>query len=219
MPEPTPARPSLPGPRVSEPVFDATLRLLAEGGHERLTIESVALESGVDSKAIRRAWPLGPPGLVRAALIEAETRGSGSPDTGSLRGDLEFLVDQVLTLLTSELTRSAVRALAAGSDTFEDELGLLARDFFADRFTREHPVFLRAVERGELPAEAEPLLLVKLVADSEWVRAALREAPPLPRGFAESVVRVVHPVCRMVPPPRASAQEREPSTGVSPAGR
>ncbi|MFF7337082.1 TetR/AcrR family transcriptional regulator [Streptomyces sp. NPDC008163] len=179
------------GPRAAEAIFDATLRLLAGRGYAGLTIEAVAQEAGVNKTTIYRWWP-SKAALLRAALLRAPVLDIDIPDTGSLRGDLIALTEQMTALVTGVRTRAIVRALASGTGLAEDELAALARDFFADRFAREQPVFARAAARGELPPGADPKLLLDLIAGAVWVRAALRNEP-VPPGFAAAVVDAVLP--------------------------
>jgi AcrR family transcriptional regulator len=179
------------GPRAAEAIFDTTLRHLAERGYARLTIESVAQDAGVNKTTIYRWWP-SKPALLRAALIHARVLDVDVPDTGSLRGDLIALVEQIIGLLTNGRTEPVARALTSGTGLPDDELAALTRDFFADRFSREQPVFARARARGELPADADPMLLLDLIAGAVWMRVLLRREP-VPPDFARDVVDAVLP--------------------------
>ena len=190
LPQPRPGK----GPRAAEAIFDATLRLLAERGYAGLTIEAVAQQAGVNKTTIYRWWPSKAP-LMRAALLRSRVLDIDIPDTGSLRGDLIALAEQVTELVTGVRTRAIVRALASGTGLPDDELAALARDFFADRFSREQPVFTRAAARGELPPGADPMLLLDLIAGAVWARALLRNEP-VPPGFAAAVVDAVLPAGR-----------------------
>ncbi|MFI6006797.1 TetR/AcrR family transcriptional regulator [Streptomyces sp. NPDC051366] len=174
------------GPRAAAAIFDATLELLAERGYDGLTIEAVARTAGVNKTTIYRWWP-SKPALVRATVLHARALDISVPDTGSLRGDLVALVEQVIGLLTGPHAEPVVRALAGGSG--QPELAELTRELFAERFAREQPVFERARARGELPA-TDPQLLVDLVAGAVWVRVLLRRQP-LPDRFAAEVVDAV----------------------------
>lgn len=174
------------GPRAAPAIFDATLALLAERGYEGLTIEAVARAAGVNKTTIYRWWP-SKAALVRATGLHARALDISVPDTGSLRGDLVALVEQVIGLLTGPYAEPVVRALAGGAGGAE--LADLTRDLFAERFAREQPVFARARARGELPA-TDPKLLVDLVAGAVWVRVLLRREP-LPDRFAADIVDAV----------------------------
>ncbi|MFV5993277.1 TetR/AcrR family transcriptional regulator [Streptomyces sp. NPDC056231] len=177
------------GPRAAEAIFDTTLRHLAERGYARLTIEAVAQDSGVNKTTIYRWWP-SKPALLRAAMLHARVLDFDIPDTGSLRGDLIALTEQIVGLLTDERTEPVARAMTAGTGLPDDELAALTRDFFADRFSREQPVFARAVARGELPKDADPMLLMDLIAGAVWMRVLLRREPA-PPDFARDVVDAV----------------------------
>ncbi|SFX01841.1 TetR/AcrR family transcriptional regulator [Streptomyces atratus] len=191
MPDPTVNRRPGRGPRAAEAIFDTTLRHLAERGYARLTIEAVAQESGVNKTTIYRWWP-SKPALLRAALIHARVLDIDIPDTGSLRGDLIALTEQITRLLTDGRTEPVARAMTAGTGLPDDELAALTRDFFADRFSREQPVFIRAAARGELPADTDPMLLLDLIAGAVWMRVLLRREP-VPPDFARDVVDAVLP--------------------------
>ncbi|SCF69938.1 TetR/AcrR family transcriptional regulator [Streptomyces sp. Ncost-T10-10d] len=191
MPDPTVNRRPGKGPRAAEAIFETTLRHLAERGYTRLTIEAVAQDSGVNKTTIYRWWP-SKPALLRAAMLHARVLDIDIPDTGSLRGDLIALTEQITDLLTDGRTEPVARAMTSGTGLPDDELAALTRDFFADRFSREQPVFARATARGELPENADPMLLLDLIAGAVWMRVLLRREP-VPPDFARDVVDAVLP--------------------------
>jgi len=191
MPDPNVGHRRGKGPRAAEAIYDTTLRHLAERGYGRLTIEAVAQDAGVNKTTIYRWWP-SKAALLRAALIHARVLDIDVPDTGSLRGDLIALTEQIVALLTDGRTEPVARAVVSGTGLPDDELAALTRDFFADRFSREQPVFARAAARGELPEHTDPKLLLDLVAGAVWMRVLLRREPP-PPGFAHEVVDAVLP--------------------------
>ncbi|AXE77334.1 TetR/AcrR family transcriptional regulator [Streptomyces atratus] len=191
MPDPTVNRRPGKGPRAAEAIFDTTLRHLAERGYTRLTIEAVAQDSGVNKTTIYRWWP-SKPALLRAAMLHARVLDIDVPDTGSLRRDLIALTEQFTGLLTDGRTEPVARAMTSGTGLPDDELAALTRDFFADRFSREQPVFARATARGELPENADPMLLLDLIAGAVWMRVLLRREP-VPPDFAREIVDAVLP--------------------------
>ncbi|MFI6768516.1 TetR/AcrR family transcriptional regulator [Streptomyces sp. NPDC050355] len=176
------------GPRKAPEIFDATLDLLAEKGYEGLTVEGVAQRSGVNKTTIYRWWP-SKGALLGAALTGARRLDVELPDTGSLQGDLEALLRTVVTLLTTP-PGSDVAVSALGAVTHSPELAGHVRDFFADRIDRERPVFDRAVARGELAADADPMLLVDLLAGAAWLRVVLRQLP-VEKDFVSRAVSTV----------------------------
>ncbi|MEV4921332.1 TetR/AcrR family transcriptional regulator [Streptomyces roseoverticillatus] len=190
------------GPRAAERIYEATLELLAERGYQDLTVEAVAERAGVNKTTIYRWWPSKAP-LLRSALLHSRVLDVEIADTGSLRGDLVALAGQMVRMVSDQRTSVVARAMLSGGG--QDELAVVARDFFADRLERERPLFARAVARGELAADADPVLLIDLIAGAVWMRALLRQLP-LEKGFVESVVDAV------VPP---RLQESDPSNRSS----
>ncbi|MFE1171408.1 TetR/AcrR family transcriptional regulator [Streptomyces sp. NPDC058773] len=176
------------GPRKAQEIFDATLDLLAEKGYEGLTIEGVAQRSGVNKTTIYRWWP-SKGALLGAALIGARQLDFTPPDTGSLTGDLEALLQTVTTLLTTQ-PACGIAVSVLGAVTQSPELALHIREFFADRIALEQAVFDRAVARGELAADADTMLLVDLLAGATWMRVVLRGLP-LERDFVARAVGTV----------------------------
>ncbi|MET8625194.1 TetR/AcrR family transcriptional regulator [Kitasatospora sp. NPDC004669] len=163
------------GPRRSQEIFDATLDLLAERGYEGLTIEGVAERSGVNKTTIYRWWP-SKGALLGSALIGGRQLDLALPDTGSLRGDLEALLRSVTALLTTS-PAAEVAIATLGAVTHSSELAGHVRGFFAERLAREQPIFERAVTRGELPPDTDPMLLVDLLAGAAWLRIVFRQLP------------------------------------------
>lgn len=176
------------GPRKAQEIFDATLDLLAEKGYEGLTIEGVAQRSGVNKTTLYRWWP-SKGALLGAALIGARQLELTPPDTGSLEGDLEALLGTMTTLLTAR-PASAIAVAVLGAVTHSPELASHVKDFFADRIAREQAVFDRAVARGEIAADTDPMLLMDLLAGAAWVRIVLRQLP-LEKDFVARTVRTV----------------------------
>lgn len=127
--------------------------------------------------------------MLGAALIGARRLDLAPPDTGSLQGDLESLLHTIATLLTTP-PASGIAVSVLGAATHSAELAAHVKDFFADRMAREQPVFTRAVARGELAADTDPMLLVDLLAGAAWVRVVLRQLP-LEKDFVTRTVRIV----------------------------
>lgn len=188
LPDGTTAPPA--GPRKARAIFDATLDLLAEQGYDGLTVEGVAQRAGVNKTTLYRYWS-SKGALVSAALIGARRLELAVPDTGSLRGDLEALVRQVVGLLTAPPT-AELAVPVFGAVTRSPELADCVRDFFADRLAREQVVLDRAVTRGELPVGTDPALLMDLLAGAVWVRVVLRRTSLEPDFPQRAVTAVLH---------------------------
>ncbi|MEV4457927.1 TetR/AcrR family transcriptional regulator [Microbispora sp. NPDC049633] len=175
-------------PRKKDDILNATLLLLAEKGYEGLTIEGVAERSGVNKTTIYRWWP-SKAALLGTALVEARALDFDVPDTGSLRGDLHALLDDLARLVTTPPAADiAVAALGAAANN--PELAAAAKGFFAGRFARERPIFERARERGEIGDDADPMTIMDLLAGAVWLRVVFRQLP-LDDGFTARAVSAV----------------------------
>lgn len=135
----------------------AAVDVIAEKGVADLTIEEVAQRSGVAKTTIYRHWP------ERASLIIDTVRSSfehvSTPDTGSLRGDLDaFFGGMVRADLTGKVGQLLPCLIdAAGRDA---EIDLLLDRIAAERQQPVLAIVARAQDRGELPADLDPRVVV-----------------------------------------------------------
>jgi len=88
----TPQRGRPRDPQTRQAILDAALKLVAEVGYDRTTVDAIATQAGVSKPTLYRRWPHGKPELVADAIRERHAQTSRTPDTGSLRGDLLALV-------------------------------------------------------------------------------------------------------------------------------
>ncbi len=166
-------------------ICDATLALLLEVGYDRMSMDAVAARAHASKATIYRRWP----GKQELVLDAVQARGVGltvAEDTGSLRGDLV------------ETYRSAVHGSAA------DDADLIAGVLRAMRTAPEladcvrsqvieskcdvsRIIVSRAVARGELPAQTDPLILHE-VASALWFHRVLVVGGPVDDAFIAHVV-------------------------------
>ncbi|MFI5718184.1 TetR/AcrR family transcriptional regulator [Nocardia sp. NPDC051750] len=159
-------------PRRADAIFTATLELLADKGYEGLTMEAIALRSEVNKTTLYRWWK-SKDEVLAAALTHSDLLTFSVPDTGSLRGDLVETSRSIHTLLTSSATAPIAAAVLAAAP-HSPALAAIGRAFFADRAEREHPIFRRAIDRGELPEHTDPRLIMDMLAGAMWFRLFLR---------------------------------------------
>jgi AcrR family transcriptional regulator len=135
----------------------AATDLIVERGVASLTIEEVAHRSGVAKTTIYRHWP------ERTALVLDTVRSCfedvGTPDTGSLRGDLEAFFGGMVMADLSGTVGKLMPALvdAAGRDP---EIELLLDRISLERQRPILDIVERAQGRGELPAELDPRVAI-----------------------------------------------------------
>lgn len=158
--------------RVRSAVLTATLELLAEGGFDGVELPEIARRAGVHPTTVYRRWGTKSQ-LVGEALLERSRPLSPTPDTGSLRGDLERLLLEGAALVRTPPVRALFEVLLAGSADPSREV-VAARDrFWAAHLHEARGIVQRAVTRSELPARTDAAALVDLVIGPALLRLVL----------------------------------------------
>jgi AcrR family transcriptional regulator len=143
--------------RSRQTVLAAAFELLSETGVGGFSVDEIARRSGIAKTTIYRHWP-----TREALVIDACSRISAkqeAPDTGSLEGDLTAILTNIAHLLETANWSSVLPSIV---DTAERD------PEFADihsQIQRGHAAPLRealdrAVDRGELPIDADLSTLV-----------------------------------------------------------
>ncbi|MGK5728694.1 TetR/AcrR family transcriptional regulator C-terminal ligand-binding domain-containing protein [Streptomyces sp. URMC 124] len=160
--------------RTRAAVRDAVLAGLVEYGYPGLTVEYVAEQSGVHKTTLYRRWG-GVEGLVADALDLAGEDAWTPPDTGTLKGDLHALAQEVVDTFGDTAAGAAPAAFIAA---FQSERAADAlRAFYAERFARCAPLTERAAARGEVPAGTDAGSLARAVSAPLFFRLFItREA-------------------------------------------
>jgi AcrR family transcriptional regulator len=143
-------------------ILDAALAALAEHGYDCTNMNDIAARAGVGKAAIYRRWS-SKAALITDALVywRPDLLTDEAPDTGSLEGDLDALVEKAKRhddgLVTSDLVLRV--AMEAAHDR---ELASALDDLMLLRGRRLVTAILRnAAARGEIPADRD----YSLVAD------------------------------------------------------
>jgi AcrR family transcriptional regulator len=137
-------------------VFEATAALLAERGHEAVTMTDIAERAGMAATSLYRRW-----GDVRALMMEVAVeklmRERPLPDTGSLRGDLRAWAGPIATRLASRVESSFFRA-AIATKTPAGADGSSRRAALDRRREQMELMLERARRRGEKAPDVDELL-------------------------------------------------------------
>ena len=133
--------------------LEATRDLIVDNGVINLTIEDVAARSGVAKTTIYRHWPERTSLIVDA--VNAMFEHLRTPDTGSLRGDLESFFGAVMhTDLSGNVGQIMPSIIeAAGRDP---EMAYLLERVGSERERVCRTIIERALERGEIRAGRSP---------------------------------------------------------------
>lgn len=174
--------------RVRADVLGATIEVLDEVGYDQLGVEEVARRAGVHKTTVYRRWPTKPELVADAVRVTAEVE-IPVPDTGALTGDLRALARAVAATISggggARRARSIVAA-AASADGLDEALGR----FWAARMALATPIIERAIERGEVPSDCDPITVIETTVGALWLRALLT-GEPLDDAFVVAVADLV----------------------------
>ena len=176
-------------------ILDHTLQQLAAAGYSNLEIESIAAAASCSKTTIYRRW--GSKGKLVAAAIASEYPGSTVIDNGNLLDDILQHVTEGPSLLTfGRLPAVAWTAMLDPEvSTALREAVLNERDGIADDF------IARAIERGELPADADGRTIVHTALGLGLYRRYVSDNEPLPPATLRQVLTaLIASPPKVVPP-------------------
>ena len=153
--------------RSEDAILQATIDLVAEHGVSGLTVHAVAAKAGVGKQTIYRHW--GSRARLVHDAISCMASYDDTPDTGTLRGDLQHLLGQLATFLGHSDAGRVLPSLIDAAERDEELLELRKVHTAQRRATFEH-VFRRAIERGELVGDVDIDLLTDLVVGPFFYR-------------------------------------------------
>jgi AcrR family transcriptional regulator len=138
-------------------ILQATLEILAEVGFDRLSIEAISARAGVGKTTIYRRYA-GKAELVADAIESIRTEVI-IPDTGSLSGDIDALIENAARITLTPLGRKSVGTIvssAAGNPQFAQ---IYQTRYLAPRRQAFSVVIDRAKARAEVDDDLDPDLV------------------------------------------------------------
>jgi AcrR family transcriptional regulator len=175
--------------RSRERIQATAFALLGEHGLAGFSVEEVSRRSGVAKTTIYRHWP------TREALaLEAAASSSAPldvPATGSLEADVHALATQLADELRTAAWASIVPSLvdAAERDPQFADLHARVQRGHADAL---RTVLARAVDRGDLPADADADAIVAGVFGPLYYRRWFSREP-IDEAFVRAIVAAALP--------------------------
>jgi AcrR family transcriptional regulator len=169
-------------------ILAAVVALLVEHGFADLTTDAVAARARVSKQTIYRRWP-SKAELVVAAVRSLTGNSELAVDTGSLRGDLTALLQATKTALIDN-DHLSVPALLSATRRTDPDLDAALRALSRERRQPFVDAVRRAVERGELPAEADVETLVDSAIGALFLRHLFRRVPTDDEAI-EAIVELV----------------------------
>lgn len=180
------SRPGGRSARVREAVLEAVHTELVRCGYLGLTVENVADRAGVHKTTVYRRWGTVDV-LVADALDLSREVAWPVPDTGTVEGDLIALATEVADTFADPERRTVPVAIVAAA--LQSTRALEAKQrFYAARHAEAAEVVTRAVARGELPPQADPVELVRLTCAPLYHRVFVT-GEPVDRTTAERCAR------------------------------
>lgn len=175
--------------QVEQAILHAASDLLAERGLDAMTIEDVATRAGVGKSSIYRRWPTKGTLALDAFLIDFLTQ-QPPVDNGSLEVDLREALTQWSNAVVGTPTGRALVGLIAAAQ-FDSDLseGWIERVMTPVR--EQHRTMVeRAIERGEIPADADVDVIMDLLYGAAYHRL-LQGHLAITTQFIELVARMV----------------------------
>jgi len=169
-------------------ILDAALDVLSETGYDGMTVDMVAARAKAGKATLYRRWP-SKAELVLDAVVCMKARDidlDALPDTGTLRGDLVAMI-RPPSIRDSE-RKLKVMAGIASMIARSPELAAAAQEALVEpRASANRIFFRRAIERGEIPADADIERLC-MIGPAMVAYSVLMLGKPVDREFLVSTI-------------------------------
>ena len=169
-----------------EAVLEAADDLLAESGFAAVTIEGIAARAGVAKQTIYRWWS-SKTDILMDAFAEDAAQQLVPPDRGNLSADLRLHLRNLAQFLTRTDAGAVFRALAGEAQHDPQLAARLRAEHLTQQRARDRLPLVRAVERGELPADTDIDLAVDQLVGPIYYRV-LVSGQPVPVSFTDRLV-------------------------------
>ena len=165
----------------------AAMQELAEYGYAGMSAARIADRAGVNRTTVHRRWP-NLEDLVSDALLDSASDAIAIPDTGSVRGDLMLLLDEIAGYIDSEPSRSMIRALVSDAAR-SAAIGDIVSQVWTTRFRLGEEVIVRGIARGELRDDIPPATLLSTFTGPLYVRLLITDEH-IDAAFLEAVIDI-----------------------------
>jgi len=152
-------------------ILNAALAALKEHGYDATNMNDIAAQAGVGKAAIYRRWS-SKAALMADALVywRPDLLDNDAPDTGSLRGDFDELVERVKRNDDSLVSTDLILRVAVEASN-DPELAAALDDLMLLRGRRVIGAILeQAAARGEIPADRDRSLVADVATGMSLLR-------------------------------------------------
>jgi AcrR family transcriptional regulator len=143
--------------KAHQAMLKATLELLAEVGFEGMSIDGIAARAGVGKTTIYRRYA-SKEELV-ADAIESMREEILLPDTGTLQGDIDALIQHAAQITLSPLGRQTVAMIISSASSNAQFAQIYWTKYLQPRRRTFAIVLERAKARNEIPADLDSDLI------------------------------------------------------------
>ncbi|MFC0007394.1 TetR/AcrR family transcriptional regulator [Micromonospora siamensis] len=202
---------------ITSAIRAAVMQELAEVGYGRLSIEGVARRAGVGKTAVYRRWS-SKLALVLDVVSDLAVRKMPLPDTGSLRDDLEILLQIINQVLKHRLASQVVPDLLAEAARNPQIAETLQQALRANQRNVADQLLGRAIARGELSPQIDTEAAVDLIIGPLYWRLAISRTR-IPQGHLPRLAAVTAAALQselMSPPPPAPRPPAPPASEAAP---
>lgn len=183
-------------------IFDATLRLLAEDGYQRLTMGAVADAAGIGKPTLYRRYP-SKPDLVVAVLLSLDGDRPHADLPEDSRGALAALLVATAGAVANPGTMTILGSLVAQARSDPSLIAAFREALFRPQHEVVHATIRRGIERGEVRPDVDVEAIDAMLFGSLLARATLGE--PVDEAWATRVVRAAWPALAAGDTPPAPA--------------
>jgi AcrR family transcriptional regulator len=138
-------------------MLQATLELLGEVGFDGMSIDAIASRAGVGKTTIYRRYQS--KAELVADAIESIREEIVIPDTGTLWGDIDVLIENAAQITLSPLGRQTVAMIISSASSNDEFARIYWTKYLQPRRQSFTVVIERAKARNEVQADLDPQLI------------------------------------------------------------
>jgi len=184
---------------LDERILEQVLVLLGSRGFAGLTLDELALRSGVAKTTILRRWP-SKAAVAAAGVEKVALQSIDVPDTGALHGDLLALLHGARDTFARGRGQFVARLLREAGH--HAEITDLLDAVLHTRRQAYRRVLARATARGELDPSVDQELLIDMLIGPLWTRLLITR-DPVSREYVDANVQAVLTAFSVPGAPRA----------------
>jgi AcrR family transcriptional regulator len=162
---------------------------LAEGGHDRLTMDRVAARAGVGKAALYRRWRSKEQMLAELVATRIDDEDTPAPDLGSLCDDLYAWFADAIAIGHDPLIRQIMAYFIATARRGPELIQAMAQGSGPDRDSAQ-VILQRAIDRGELAPDTDLQIALDIITGPIWRRVIIA-GETLDQDYAKRLTAMV----------------------------